>query len=359
MQESRFSNEMEMRTSHVLLRILAPTVAVSAVLVVLCVTAVVATGWGEGGLVFFGIGCLAAGAGVAVAWRTGIRFQRLFDEVAATVQVAALRLGGERLQRPSRPSGIVEQLRSLVEGIDRIIEDRRQREREVMRADQLAMVGQIAAGVAHELRNPLTSVKMLVQTNLREATRLGFPSEDLEIIEQEIRRMERCLQQFLDFARPQKPESRPVSLSALVDQTFALVEGRSRRQHVAVRLVRPPIPVVAEADEDQIRQLIVNLVLNALDAMPEGGEIEVRLERHDDDFAELSVLDTGPGIAESLFPTLFDPFVSTKETGIGLGLAVSHRIAVGHGGTLSAVNRPQGGACFVLRLPLSQDARAS
>lgn len=358
MQESRFSNEIEMRTCRVLFYILAPTVAVSVVLVTLCMIAVVAADWSGEVLVFFGIGCLAAGVGIVVAWKTGLRFQRLFDEVAATVQVAALRLGGERLPRPSRSRGIVEQLRSLVEGIDRIIEDRRQREREVLRADQLAMVGQIAAGVAHELRNPLTSVKMLVQTNLREATRLGFPSEDLEIIEQEIRRMERCLQQFLDFARPQKPERRPVSLTALVDQTFALVEGRSRRQHVAVRLNRPAIPVVAEADEDQIRQLIVNLVLNALDAMPDGGEIEVRLERQDD-LAELSILDTGPGIAESLFPTLFDPFVSTKETGIGLGLAVSHRIAVGHGGTLSAVNRPQGGACFMLRLPLSQDARAS
>jgi two-component system sensor histidine kinase HydH len=215
------------------------------------------------------------------------------------------------------------------------------------------MVGQIAAGVAHELRNPLTSVKLLVQTNLREATRLGFASEDLEIIEQEIRRMERTLQRFLDFARPPKPDRRPVSLATLVDQTFALVEGRARRQHVALRFVHPPIPVVAEADEDQVRQLLVNLVLNALDALPDGGEIEVRLESCEG-FAELHVLDTGPGIPESLFPTLFDPFVSTKETGIGLGLAVSHRIAAGHGGSLSAVNRPEGGAHFLFRLPASQ-----
>ncbi len=234
------------------------------------------------------------------------------------------------------------------------MEDRRQREREVLRADQLAMVGQIAAGVAHELRNPLTSVKLLVQTNLREATRLGFPSEDLEIIEQEIRRMERTLQRFLDFARPPKPERRPVGLDALVDQTFALVEGRARRQGVSLRFSRPSVPVVAEADEDQVRQLLVNLVLNALDAMPDGGEIAVGLEDCGDGYAELTVLDSGPGIPDGLFPTLFDPFVSTKETGIGLGLAVSHRIASGHGGCLSAVNRPEGGASFLLRLPSSR-----
>jgi two-component system sensor histidine kinase HydH len=97
----------------------------------------------------------------------------------------------------------------------------------------------------------------------------------------------------------------------------------------------------------------VNLVLNALDAMPEGGSLEVRLPSPTDDVVELQVLDRGPGIPEELFPRLFDPFVSTKETGIGLGLAVSHRIAAGHGGNLSAVNRPGGGACFTLRLPAS------
>jgi signal transduction histidine kinase len=299
-------------------------------------------------------GITTACVGLVLAWKAGSDLQRSFDEVADAVRVAALRLSGEPPEEATGTRAVVGQLTGLVEGIDRLLEDRRQREREVMRADQLAMVGQIAAGVAHELRNPLTSVKMLVQTNLREATRLGFPSEDLEIIEQEIRRMERTLQRFLDFARPPKPERRPVSLDALVDQTFALVEGRARRQGVSLRFARPPVPLVAEADEDQIRQLLVNLVLNALDAMPDGGEIEVRLEEHGDDYSELMVLDTGPGIPDSLFPTLFDPFVSTKETGIGLGLAVSHRIASGNGGELSAVNRPEGGACFVLRLPSSR-----
>lgn len=308
--------------------------------------------------------CLAAGGsfaavvGLLLAWRISRGLQRSFDEVTDAVKVAALRLGYKPPPARESPVKVVVQLRGLVEGIDRLLEDRRQREREVMRSDQLAMVGQIAAGVAHELRNPLTSVKMLVQTNLREATRLGFPPEDLEVIEHEIRRMERTLQQFLDFARPPKPERRPVSLATLVERTFALVEGRARRQDVKLLFTPPPVPAVAEADEDQVQQLLVNLVLNALDAMPDGGEIEVRLESREGQ-AELRVLDTGPGIPESLFPTLFDPFVSTKETGIGLGLAVSHRIAARHGGDLSAVNRPEGGACFVLRLPASQLAAAS
>jgi signal transduction histidine kinase len=343
-----------MRNRYVLVRVLGPVLALGAVLIAVSLAASAAGLSRATARSLTALDCLVAAAGVAIAWRVARRFQRSFDEVAAAVQVAAVRLGGEPPAPAASPAVVVRQLRDLVEGIDRLIEDRRQREREVLRADQLAMVGQIAAGVAHELRNPLTSVKMLVQTNLREATRLGFPSEDLEIIEQEIRRMERTLQRFLDFARPPKPESRPVSLDALVDQTFALVEGRARRQGVTLRFARPPVPVVAEADEDQIRQLLVNLVLNALDAMPDGGGIEVRLQGRDDGSAELRVLDSGPGIPEGLFPTLFDPFVSTKETGIGLGLAVSHRIAAGHGGELSATNRPEGGACFLLRLPASQ-----
>ncbi len=344
-----------MRNRFVLFRVLIPTAGLAAVIVGISLAAAVA---GRATWTFAAIGVFAAAAGVAVAWQVGSTLQRSFDEAAAAIRVASLRLAGAPPGPAADPADVVAQLRGLVDGIDRLLEERRQREREVLRADQLAMVGQIAAGVAHELRNPLTSVKMLVQTGLRETASPRVPAEDLEIIEQEVRRMERTLQRFLDFARPPEPEVRPVSLTALVDQTFALVDGRARRQDVTLRFVRPAVPVVAEADEDQIRQLLVNLVLNALDAMPDGGAIEVRLESGDDGHAELRVLDTGPGIPDSLFPTLFDPFVSTKETGIGLGLAVSHRIAAGHGGNLSAVNRPAGGACFLLRLPTSRPAIA-
>lgn len=299
------------------------------------------------------MGCSAAVGGLVLARQMGRTFLRSFDDVSQRVHVAAQRLGCEVSQQIKTPQALLDQIRLLLEGIDRVIQERQQSEREVLRADQLAMVGQIAAGVAHELRNPLTSIKLLIQTYLRDSTQQEPVDHDLEIIDHEIRRMEKCLQQFLDFARPPRPERRPINLVLLIERTLALVEGRARKQHVKLIFQPDSVDVVVEADEDQIQQLLVNLVLNALDAMPEGGDIEILLSTPSDHQVELQVRDSGPGIPEELFPRLFDPFVSTKETGIGLGLAVSHRIAVRHGGNLAAENRPKGGACFTLRLPSS------
>ena len=153
----------------------------------------------------------------------------------------------------------------------------RRREQDTLRAEHLATVAQMATGVAHELRNPLTAVKMLVQAG-REGGPGGMPAEDLEYIEQEIRRMERCLQSYLDFARPRKPERRAMDLADLVDRTLALVQPRAAQQHVELRFVRPAAPVVADVDWEQIQQVLINLAFNALDAMPRGGTLETEFQ---------------------------------------------------------------------------------
>lgn len=229
----------------------------------------------------------------------------------------------------------------------------RQREQHLLRAEQMMAIGQVAAGVAHELRNPLTSIKGLVQVNLREARSHGLPADDLAVIEHEIRRMERTLQTFLDFARPPQPERRRLDPAAVAERVFALVAGRAKKQGVSLRLSQPEMPIELEADQDQLQQLLLNLVLNALDAMPQGGVVEMELRPPRDGSVELQVRDSGPGIAAHILPKVFETFVSSKETGVGLGLPVSRRIAEEHGGSLSAYNLPQGGACFVLRLPAS------
>jgi two-component system, NtrC family, sensor histidine kinase HydH len=303
------------------------------------------------------VGSIGALAGLILGYSVARRLRHSIYQLRVRIQDAAGKL------RQPLPTVILtadgdlhqvnEQMQGIVREIERVVAQLQQREREVLRADQLVAVGQMAAGVAHELRNPLTSIKMLVQANREEAEARGLPAEDLQIIEQEIRRMERCLQTFLDFARPPQPERRPVSLAALVERMFTLVEGRARKQHVTLHFSPPTATVIVEADADQMQQLLVNLALNALDAMPQGGSLDVSLGAPVHGQVELRVRDTGPGIAPALLPRLFEPFVSSKETGLGLGLVVSRRIAESHGGNLWVTNPPHGGACFVLRLPVA------
>jgi signal transduction histidine kinase len=244
----------------------------------------------------------------------------------------------------------------LSAAMERQSPEHRQRDQQLLRAEQMMAIGQVAAGVAHELRNPLTSIKGLVQVNLREATERGLPTDDLAVIDHEIRRMERTLQTFLDFARPPQPDRRPLDLATVVERVISVVNGRARKQRVSLRVVQPDDPVVAEADQDQLQQLLLNLVLNSLDALPKGGTVEIELRPARDGLAELYVRDSGPGIAPHILPKVFETFVSSKETGMGLGLPLSRRIAEEHGGSLAGYNLPEGGACFVLRLPVPAPA---
>jgi signal transduction histidine kinase len=264
------------------------------------------------------------------------------------------------------------EMQGVIEEIERVVERLQQREREVLRAEQLAAVGQVAAGVAHELRNPLTSVKMLVQTGLEGARPAGLPPEDLSVIEHEIRRMEQCIRLFIDFARPPQAERRRTDLAVVLRRALALVEGRARRQKVTLAGDLPADPVFLEVDPEQIHQVAVNLLLNSLDALPRGGTVYVTLTRPERGpwsverkasspalralrstlcAVEVRVQDTGPGIAPRIHQRLFEPFVSSKETGLGLGLSISKRLVEAHGGTIRGENTPEGGAVFTFTLP--------
>jgi signal transduction histidine kinase len=223
----------------------------------------------------------------------------------------------------------------------------------LLRAEQMMAIGQVAAGVAHELRNPLTSIKGLIQVNLRELRTRGLPTDDLAVIEHEIRRMERTLQTFLDFARPPQPDRRRQEVGPIAGRVLALVGGRARKQHVELKLQQQEAAMSAEVDSDQIQQLLLNLVLNALDAMPQGGTLEVEISAPRESQLEIAVRDTGHGISPQILPKVFETFVSSKETGVGLGLPLSRRIAEDHGGSLTAYNLPLVGACFLLRLPVA------
>jgi len=247
----------------------------------------------------------------------------------------------------------------LVHQVEQVVQKLQQRDREVRRAERLAAVGQLAAGVAHEIRNPLTSIKLLIQTSRRDPAAGGLSTEDLELIEQEIQRLERSVQTFLDYARPPKLRRSPCDLVALIRRTLSLVRGRAEAQRVELQFAEPPAPIVLDVDSEQLHQVLVNLVLNALDAMPNGGRLEIAAALYSPKGIEIIVSDTGPGVAPELRSRLFEPFATAKETGLGLGLVVSRRIVEDHGGTISEEGGASSGARFAIRLPIQPPAEAA
>jgi signal transduction histidine kinase len=229
--------------------------------------------------------------------------------------------------------------------------------REVLRAEQLAAVGQLAASIAHEVRNPLTSIKLLVSAALRGKPAQPLTSEDLHVIHDEVSRLERRVQTLLDFARPPEAVRRPGDLRSIVQRALDLVQSRIRQQGILTDLNLPETPMSVEADPDQLTGVLVNLFLNALDVMPHGGRLSLTLHPGPQGQCQLAVADTGPGIAAAVAERLFTPFASTKPTGTGLGLSICRRVVQDHGGTLTGNNRPEGGARFTITLPLHQEQK--
>jgi len=308
--------------------------------------------WGMTGIAIFGgTSGIVLGVGVTAGLTRSIhRLQVRLDHAAG-------KLGSDLpeiiLTEEGEFSVVHAQLDQISTGIERVLRDLKQRELEVLRADQLAAVGHLAASVAHEIRNPLTAIKMLIQSSL-EPDQPPLSAEDMMVIEREIRRMESSLRILLDFARPPKLEKRMVPLLGLLEEVLGLVRGRCDQQavNITVRNAEDLRNVMLLADAEQLRQVVVNLVLNAMDATPHGGKIDIEVTTQGDRLA-IRISDSGPGISLEMLDRLFQPFSSDKETGLGLGLVISRRIVEDHGGTIVGENLSEGGASFVVTLPHS------
>lgn len=248
-----------------------------------------------------------------------------------------------------------QQVQAVSGRIKQMVEELQRARREAVRAERLAAVGELAAGVAHEMRNPLTSVKLLIQAVRRNQTQASPDAERLHVVEQEIARMETTIKELLDFAKP--PQLRRVrhDVRDTLRRALTLVDGRAQQAHVVIREQFGEGPAVVDADPDQLDQVFVNLLLNAVEAMREGGQLDLTVERdaaRGDGLLRIVFRDNGTGIPEKVMSRLFEPFVTSKERGIGLGLAISRRIMQEHGGRLTASNPPPGGAMFVVELPV-------
>ncbi|MBI5068468.1 MAG: two-component sensor histidine kinase [Deltaproteobacteria bacterium] len=223
----------------------------------------------------------------------------------------------------------------------------------LLRSEKLATVGRLAAGLAHEVGNPLGAVAGYAELARKRVPPGADPElgDALERIAAAAARIDRTVRDLLDFARPAVPAILPIDLAPALEAALRLarVQARMKRVEVAQALA-PGLPRVL-ADEHQLAQVFLNLLLNAGDAM--GGEGQVRIAaRAEGGQVVVELADTGPGIAAEDLPRIFDPFFTTKDPGkgTGLGLAISHRILEALGGEIAACNRPGGGALFTVRL---------
>jgi signal transduction histidine kinase len=294
------------------------------------------------------LGGLVAGAGSA--WGLSRSFARLRLQIQAaqreldlgSVQVAAV---GASRDLDDLMAGVLARVREVVAQLQ-------EQERERLRSEQMAALGQLAAGVAHEIRNPLTGVKMLVEVALRPSSP-GLPRNELEMIRTEIQRVERTVQGLLDFARSSSTtaDRRSHDLGQLIRHAADAVKPRADQNDVRIELDVPDGALLVRADRDNFLSLLTNLLINGVEATPAHGTVRIVAARDGGENITVRVTDTGPGIAPAVAERLFTPFATTKPTGTGLGLSVARRIAQDHGGSLTATNMPGGGACFTLTVP--------
>jgi signal transduction histidine kinase len=241
--------------------------------------------------------------------------------------------------------------------VSRLTDELEVKNRELARKNRLADLGQMAAHVAHEVRNTLVPVSLYLSLLRRRVARDKASRDMLDKIAAGFAALETTVGDLLHFTSDRDPQLRTFPLGRLVEELVASLSVQLEAQTIRADIDIPPDQQIT-ADREMIRRALVNLMLNAVDAMPHGGTLSVRSVRRAQEI-ELEVADTGPGLSDEALRRAFEPFYTTKPGGTGLGLAIVFRIAEVHGGTVAAANRPDGGAVFTIRLPrCGQEAAA-
>ena len=219
------------------------------------------------------------------------------------------------------------------------------------RAERIYALAQLSAGLAHEIRTPLASLEGAALLVQRESQSEERRREFLDIIQKESRRLNRLLTSFLEFARPRQPDLTMVEIGEVLDSVIILVRHAGDTSGLELqKQIQPGLPMV-ECDPEQLRQVLLNLVINASQAMPHGGNVSLEAQRNGT-CINIDVHDQGGGIDKENLDRIFDPFFTTKESGTGLGLSVAHQIVSQHGGTMSVVRNSPQGATVRVSLPL-------
>jgi signal transduction histidine kinase len=304
------------------------------------------------------------------------RLRRLAPDAAVIVvtgygdlegAIAAIRHGAaDYILKPISPDILLSRVARIAEH-RRLLLEKVELERQVQQAEKLAAIGQFTAGLAHEIGTPLNVIMGRAEYMLRRIPREDFLKGSLESIVHQIERITKIVQQLLSFARPKPLELRPVRLHSLIHDVLGFFEHQLTQQGSRLSVDCPEgLPRVL-VDQDQIQQVLFNIILNAIHAMPQGGNLKIhatrtipRQDREDpvrDGYLKIEISDSGPGISEEQLKKIFDPFFSTKGVGqgTGLGLAVSYGIMKAHGGWIRVKSQVGQGTTFGLYLPLKSD----
>jgi two-component system NtrC family sensor kinase len=278
----------------------------------------------------------------AINKSAGVFNERDREMLEALAGSAAIALENARLYQAER-----EQTHRLKESQTRLIH-----------SEKMSALGRLAASLTHEINNPLQALRSgltLIQAEINEGVNPAEVLRDLQLIDQEVKRISDLMLRLREFSRPVQLETAPTDLHALLDTILSLTGKQMQRHHIQVELRRDPAVPLIMASPDQLTQVFMNLVLNAVDAMPSGGLLTISTaadrSQADSRTIRLAVTDTGTGIVPEVLPRIFEPFFTTKEDGTGLGLAISFEIVKSLGGEITVASQPGTGSTFTVVLP--------
>jgi two-component system sensor histidine kinase HydH len=222
---------------------------------------------------------------------------------------------------------------------------------EIRRTEKLAAIGGLAAGVAHEIRNPLSSIKGIASYFKNKFDESSSDKEMADVMIQEVDRLNRVISELLEFARPPEIKPKTTDVNSLIMHSVRLIEKEASSKEIAIRLDLSQQPLSAEIDSDRFSQCLLNLYLNALQAMGKGGQLSIKNFLVDDSFIIIEIRDTGSGIKAENLNKIFDPYYTTKTKGTGLGLAIVHKIIEVHNGNIKVRSDPGQETTFTISIP--------
>lgn len=253
-------------------------------------------------------------------------------------------------QLPELPQAVGGEVGELTEAFVQTVKDLDQSRADMVRASKLAVLGELAAVMAHEIRTPIGILRSSAQMLSREPNLSTEARELTSFVESETERLNRLVSTLLDSARPPAPRFQQTDIHTIIGHSIDMLAGQTEKKHIAIiKQLESKQPFV-QADIEQITQVLLNLVLNALQILPEGGKVVITT-RDQADRLIIEIADDGPGIAPEEIGRVFDPFFTKREGGVGLGLAVVQQIVAAHGGEIHAGSSELGGALFTIVLP--------